>query len=70
MKFDSGSNVTVRGVTIQNSPQFHLNFNHVVGVTVDNITISSPETSPNTDGIHLQETQNVTIQDSHVDAGN
>lgn len=52
-----------------NSPQCHLKFDNCKGVNVENITISSPESSPNTDGIHLQNSQDVEIRHSHIASG-
>ncbi|KAJ6356059.1 hypothetical protein OIU78_004218 [Salix suchowensis] len=39
------------------------------GIKVDNITINSPEISPNTDGIHLQNTKDVEIHHSSTGCG-
>ncbi|KAL6518823.1 hypothetical protein OROHE_017576 [Orobanche hederae] len=61
--------VTVTGITIQNSQQAHLKFDNCVGVQVSEITISSPGDSPNTDGIHLQNSQNVAIFNSQIGCG-
>lgn len=69
LRFYSSYNVTVRDITIINSPQCHLKFDNSGTVKVDNITISSPENSPNTDGIHLQNTQDVEIQHSNIGCG-
>ncbi|KAK0600577.1 hypothetical protein LWI29_016265 [Acer saccharum] len=52
LRFYGSFNVTVTGITIQNSPQCHLKFDNCVGVMVLDISISSPGDSPNTDGIH------------------
>ncbi|KAM7251713.1 hypothetical protein ACFE04_023596 [Oxalis oulophora] len=69
IRFYASSNVTVRDIKIFNSPQCHLKFDSSSDVRVDNITISSPENSPNTDGIHLQNTQNVEIHHSNIGCG-
>ncbi|OMO98635.1 Glycoside hydrolase, family 28 [Corchorus capsularis] len=69
LRFYSSHNVTVRDIRILNSPQFHLKFDSSAGITVNNITISSPESSPNTDGIHLQNTRDVEIQHSNISCG-
>ncbi|XP_074274440.1 polygalacturonase At1g48100 isoform X2 [Silene latifolia] len=69
VRFYGSINVTVTGITIQNSPQCHLKFDNCVGVTVYSITISSPGDSPNTDGIHLQNSQNVLIHSSSLGCG-
>ncbi|XP_017605674.1 polygalacturonase At1g48100 [Gossypium arboreum] len=69
LRFYSSFNVIVRDIKIINSPQCHLKFDSSGGIQVDNITISSPETSPNTDGIHLQNTRDVEIQHSNIGCG-
>ncbi|KZV45676.1 hypothetical protein F511_02336 [Dorcoceras hygrometricum] len=61
LRFYGSSDVTVTGITIQNSQQTHLKFDSCTGVQVSGISISSPADSPNTDGIHLQNSQNVVI---------
>lgn len=62
--------MTVTGITIRNSPQFHLKFDTCQSVEVHGITISSPGDSPNTDGIHLQNSAGVTIHHSSLACGN
>lgn len=62
-------NVTVRNIRIINSPLCHLKFDSSQGVKVKNITISSPKDSPNTDGIHLQNTRDVEIKHSDIGCG-
>ncbi|KAJ6981219.1 polygalacturonase [Populus alba x Populus x berolinensis] len=57
LRFYDSHNITVRDIEIVNSPQCHLKFDSSSGIKVDNITINSPEISPNTDGIHLQNTK-------------
>ncbi|XVE92376.1 hypothetical protein REPUB_Repub01dG0092100 [Reevesia pubescens] len=69
LRFYSSFNVTVRDIKIINSPQCHLKFDSSGGIKVDNITISSPESSPNTDGIHLQNTRDVEIRHSNIGCG-
>ncbi|CAJ1931398.1 unnamed protein product [Sphenostylis stenocarpa] len=69
IRFYSSNIVTVRDIRIINSPLCHLKFDNSKGIEIDNITISSPENSPNTDGIHLQNTQDVEIQRSIIATG-
>jgi len=69
IRFYSSNSVTVRDIRIINSPLCHLKFDNSKGIQVDNITISSPESSPNTDGIHLQNTKDVEIQRSIIATG-
>nr|GMD21704.1 polygalacturonase At1g48100 [Ipomoea batatas] len=69
LRFYESYNVTIHGISIVNSPQCHLKFDNSKGVNVHNITISAPENSPNTDGIHLQNTQDVEIHHSTIGSG-
>lgn len=62
--------MTVTGITIQNSQQAHLKFDDCTLVQVFDIHVSSPGDSPNTDGIHLQNSQNVLIHNSNLACGN
>jgi len=63
------SNLSVHGLKIQNSPQFHFRFDSCRNVTVDSISISSPALSPNTDGIHVENTNTVGIYNSVISNG-
>ncbi|MED6169056.1 hypothetical protein PIB30_017809 [Stylosanthes scabra] len=69
LRFYGSFNVTVTGITIQNSPQCHLKFDNCDGVMVHDISISSPGDSPNTDGIHLQNSRDVLIHTSKLACG-
>ncbi|ONK68563.1 uncharacterized protein A4U43_C05F13380 [Asparagus officinalis] len=65
LRFYGSYNVTVTGITIQNSPQCHLKFDNCEAVQVYNMSVSSPGNSLNTDGIHLQNSRSIAIH--HVD---
>ncbi|XP_019420997.1 PREDICTED: polygalacturonase At1g48100-like isoform X1 [Lupinus angustifolius] len=69
LRFYGSFNTTVTGITIQNSPQCHLKFDNCNGVLVHNVSVSSPGDSPNTDGIHLQNSKNVVIHSSKLACG-
>ncbi len=66
---DHVQNLTVTGLTLQNSPSFHLVPSHAEGVTVRGLTIRAPADSPNTDGIDPSDVRDVTITDSTFDTG-
>nr|XP_011468273.1 PREDICTED: polygalacturonase At1g48100 isoform X2 [Fragaria vesca subsp. vesca] len=70
LRFYGSNGVTVTGITIQNSPQAHLKFDSCTNVQVSAVTISSPGDSPNTDGIHLQNSQDVAISGASLACGN
>ncbi|KAG8640145.1 hypothetical protein MANES_13G028600v8 [Manihot esculenta] len=69
LRFYGSFNALVTGITIQNSPQCHLKFDNCIGVVVHDINISSPGDSPNTDGIHLQNSKDVLIHSSNLACG-
>ncbi|EEF40940.1 Polygalacturonase precursor, putative [Ricinus communis] len=69
LRFYGSTDVTVTGITIQNSPQTHLKFDDCTGVQVSEFTAASPENSPNTDGIHLQNSRDVVIYSSDLSCG-
>ncbi|XP_042382302.1 polygalacturonase At1g48100-like isoform X1 [Zingiber officinale] len=69
LRFYGSYNVTVRGITIQNSQQCHLKFDNCETVQVYNMTIASPGNSLNTDGIHLQNSRDVMIHHTNMSCG-
>ncbi|XP_051140540.1 polygalacturonase At1g48100 [Andrographis paniculata] len=69
VRFYGSTDITVTGVKIQNSPQTHLKFDSCQDVHVYGISVSSPGDSPNTDGIHLQNSQNVLIHTASLSCG-
>lgn len=69
LRFYGSFNVTVTGITIRNSPQFHLKFDNCMGVLVHDMSVSSPGNSPNTDGIHLQNSKDVLIHSTDLACG-
>uniref|UniRef100_A0ACD5W0B5 Uncharacterized protein n=1 Tax=Avena sativa TaxID=4498 RepID=A0ACD5W0B5_AVESA len=69
LRFFESNNVTVQGLKVQNSPEFHFRFDSCRGVHVNGLSISSPALSPNTDGIHVENTQDVLIANTAVSNG-
>ncbi|KAL3641395.1 hypothetical protein CASFOL_016363 [Castilleja foliolosa] len=69
IRFFMSSNLEVSGLRIQNSPQFHMKFDGCQGVLINQLSISSPKLSPNTDGIHIENTQSVGIYNSIIANG-
>lgn len=69
IRFFMSSNVKVSGLRIQNSPQFHIKFDGCQGVIIEKLSISSPQNSPNTDGIHIQDTTAIGIYNSEIANG-
>ncbi|CAN8269275.1 unnamed protein product [Cochlearia groenlandica] len=69
LKFKSCNNVRLRGLTHLDSAMAHIHINGCNGVTISNLRINAPESSPNTDGIDIAASSNVIIQDSVIATG-
>ena len=63
------TNLTMKGLRIKNGPQFHVRFDNCRNVHIESIHITAPALSPNTDGIHIENTYNVEIYDSVISNG-
>ena len=67
--FSKCQRVLIQDVHLQNSPKMHVVFkNSAANVTIQGITINSPGTSPNTDGIDLIGA-NCLVQNCTINAG-
>lgn len=64
------SNLTVKGLQVKNSPQFHFRFDGCQNIHIESLTIRAPALSPNTDGIHIENTNHVKIYNSLISNGN
>ncbi|KAL3648145.1 hypothetical protein CASFOL_009113 [Castilleja foliolosa] len=69
IRFFMSNNLTVQGIRVRNSPQFHFRFDNCQNVHVESIRITAPALSPNTDGIHIENTNNVDIYNSVIASG-
>ncbi|XP_070665800.1 polygalacturonase-like isoform X6 [Malus domestica] len=61
LTFYKSKNLMVRNLTIQDGQQIHVSFQKCMNVEVSNLSITAPPKSPNTDGIHVTDTQNILI---------
>ncbi|KAL8218917.1 hypothetical protein R6Q57_022290 [Mikania cordata] len=66
---EHSSAIKVRGLTFQNSQQMNFVISRCDSVRIFSVLVSSPEDSPNTDGIHLTGSTNVVIQNSKIGTG-
>jgi polygalacturonase len=68
---DAADNFTVYRITLKNSPNFHLVYNHGDGFTVWGLTIDTPKRGArNTDGVDPGAgSKNITITRSHIRTG-
>ncbi|KAA8536707.1 hypothetical protein F0562_029185 [Nyssa sinensis] len=69
LRFFLSSNLTVQGLKIKNSPQFHFRFDNCRDVHIDSLYIKAPSQSPNTDGIHIENSNGVKIYNSVISNG-
>ncbi|KAF8656424.1 hypothetical protein HU200_060695 [Digitaria exilis] len=63
------NNLEVSQLSSKDSPQMHIAILNSNGVNVRGLTITAPGTSPNTDGIHIGDSQNVMITRSNIGTG-
>ena len=72
---DYADNFTVYRITLRNSPNFHLLYNHGDGFTVWGLKIDTPKrdshhpTARNTDGVDPSASRNITITQSFIRGG-
>jgi polygalacturonase len=66
---DSSDDFTLYGITLRNSPNFHVIVNRTNGFTAWGVRIDAPATARNTDGIDPASSTNVTIAYSYIRAG-
>ncbi|MED6145781.1 hypothetical protein PIB30_028389 [Stylosanthes scabra] len=65
----NSNNVVVTGLTLINSQLFHMIINGSNNVNVHGVKIMAPGNSPNTDGIHVQFSSDVTILSPRIRTG-
>jgi polygalacturonase len=61
--------ILVRGVTLINSPSFHLVPSSCEDVVIEDLNVRAPEKSPNTDGIDPSASRHVRITHCNIDVG-
>ncbi|WP_150269054.1 glycoside hydrolase family 28 protein [Paenibacillus tepidiphilus] len=69
ISFDNCRRVTIKDLTLVNSPSWTVNPIRCSDVTIDNLSIHNPADSPNTDGIDPESCVNVRISNCHIDVG-
>jgi polygalacturonase len=66
---DHSNDFVIEGVTLRNSPNFHLVFSDGRGFTVWNVKIDTPRSARNTDGIDPGGAKDITVRDSFIRTG-
>ncbi|CAN1221512.1 G9 [Linum grandiflorum] len=69
IRFDFDNNGLVEGLTSKDAKQFHISVFGSKNYTLSNLKIQAPRDSPNTDGIHIGKSTQVTIQNSIIGTG-
>lgn len=69
ISLDRCARVTIKDVTLQNSPSWTVNPIECSNITVDNVFIVNPADSPNTDGINPESCSGVRISNCSIDVG-
>ncbi|WP_414503012.1 glycoside hydrolase family 28 protein [Zymobacter sp. IVIA_5232.4 C2] len=69
IQIDNSQNITLHKITLKNSPNFHVVFKQGNGLTAWGVTINTPATARNTDGIDPISSQNVTVARSNISTG-
>ncbi|KAG6638402.1 hypothetical protein CIPAW_10G032400 [Carya illinoinensis] len=67
--FNQCTNLIVSNLKIQNAQQIHVSFSKCMNVLASYLIVTSPEKSPNTDGIHVTRTQNILISSCVIRTG-
>jgi len=63
------SDVTVSGVTLQNSPFWNTHLVDSKDVTIHDVAIENPAEAPNGDGIDIESSTSVRLSDTYINAG-
>ena len=69
VRFTDCERVSVTGVTLQNSPKFHLVPSRCKDVSIEGVTVRCPWNAQNGDGIDLMNCQRVVVRGCTVDVG-
>ncbi|XP_044465438.1 polygalacturonase-like [Mangifera indica] len=69
ISFMNSNNIVINGLTSQNSQLYHIVFNGCNNVKMQGVRISASGTSPNTDGIHVQLSTDVSIYNTRIATG-
>ncbi|CAH2046422.1 unnamed protein product [Thlaspi arvense] len=69
LEFRNCNNLNISGITSIDSPRNHISINNCDKVMISNIQLFAPEKSPNTDGINISFSTNVSISNSIIGTG-
>ncbi|MFQ6621092.1 hypothetical protein Gotur_002473 [Gossypium turneri] len=69
LRFDFVTNAMIQYITTKDSKQFHVNVLGCKNITFEHFTVSAPDESPNTDGIHIWRSDGVNVLNSEIKTG-
>ena len=69
IKFTKVTNTVISGFTSLNPPAFHMHVVQSTNFTAHSLTITAPDESPNTDGMHISTSCNVKVLNSKIGTG-
>ncbi len=69
IRFTDCQNVLIQGVTVMNSPKFHIVPQRCQNVIIDGVTVKCPWNAQNGDAIDIGNCKNVLIVNNTIDAG-
>jgi len=69
IQIDDSSNFQLYRITLRNSPKYHVVMHRVDGFTAWGVTLDTPATARNTDGIDPISSRNITVTQSFIRAG-
>ncbi|KAL0671829.1 hypothetical protein Bca4012_034533 [Brassica carinata] len=67
--FTDSNNISIYGLTSINSQKFHIDIDQSNNVKIDGVKVSADGDSPNTDGIHIENSHSVNITNSRIGTG-
>ncbi|OAY45597.1 hypothetical protein MANES_07G074900v8 [Manihot esculenta] len=69
IEFSNSNNIQINGLASQDSQKFHIVINGCNNVRAQDVKVSAAGDSPNTDGIHVEQSNGVTILNSKIGTG-
>ncbi|KAI4340994.1 hypothetical protein MLD38_025776 [Melastoma candidum] len=69
LRFNFVSNGLVKDITSKDSKSFQVNVLGCNNLTFDHVTVTAPDNSPNTDGIHIGRSSGIYITNSNIGTG-
>ncbi|CAH8389937.1 unnamed protein product [Eruca vesicaria subsp. sativa] len=69
LTFYNSKNLRVNNLRVRNAQQIQISIEKCSNVQVSNVEVTAPADSPNTDGIHITNTQNIQVSRSIIGTG-